>query len=216
VTFTFFACRTSRAAEMLKELLGTTFTGVIHCDRARRYWCFGRLQWCWAHVKRDFLELIDAPCITKKRLGHDLMKPTKELFALWKKNSRRHGFATHVSPTDTTNPSGRGHPLAARPLQRARTTSARSWWSMANTCGHSFDVEGVANQQCHRASVASPRDLAQAHLRHAIALRQSIRRVHAARDRVLPPSILACGNRSSSIQPTTSAVADVRLVIDYP
>jgi transposase len=52
-TFTFFACRTSRAAAVLQELLGDTFTGIIHCDRARMYWCFGRLQWCWAHLKRD-------------------------------------------------------------------------------------------------------------------------------------------------------------------
>lgn len=84
-TFTFFACRTSRAAEVLQELLGATFDGVIHCDRARMYWCYGRLQWCWAHLKRDFQALIDDPCATKQRLGRDLMKPTKELFALWQK-----------------------------------------------------------------------------------------------------------------------------------
>src|SRR6202790_3819901 len=83
--FTFFACRTSRSADVLKELLGPTFAGVIHCDRARMYWTYGRLQWCWAHLKRDFQGLIDDPCPTKKRLGHDLMKPTNELFALWKK-----------------------------------------------------------------------------------------------------------------------------------
>ena len=84
-TFTFFACRTSRAAEVLKELLGDAFTGVIHCDRARMYWSFGRLQWCWAHLKRDFQALIDGPCPTEKRLGHDLMRPTKEMFVLWQK-----------------------------------------------------------------------------------------------------------------------------------
>ena len=84
-TFTFFACRTSRAADVLKEFLGDVYDGVIHCDRARMYWCYGRLQWCWAHLKRDFQALIDDPCKTKKRLGHDLMRPTKELFALWKK-----------------------------------------------------------------------------------------------------------------------------------
>ena len=84
-TFTFFACRTSRAATVLQELLGVDFKGIINCDRARMYWRFGRLQWCWAHLKRDFQGLIDDPCATKKRLGHDLMKPTKELFALWKK-----------------------------------------------------------------------------------------------------------------------------------
>jgi transposase len=83
--FTFFACRTSRAAEVATQLLGTAFAGVVHCDRARMYWAFGRLQWCWAHLKRDFQALIDDPCPTTRRLGYDLMRPTKELFALWEK-----------------------------------------------------------------------------------------------------------------------------------
>ena len=83
--FTFFACRTSRAGEVVKGLLGEAYSGIIHCDRAKMYWQFGRLQWCWAHLKRDFQALIDSPCRTRKRLGHDLMRPTLELFALWKK-----------------------------------------------------------------------------------------------------------------------------------
>lgn len=84
-TFTFFACRTSRAAEVPLQLLGAGYAGVINCDRARMYWAFGRLQWCWAHLKRDFQGLIDSPCTIRKRLGHDLMRQTKELFALWQK-----------------------------------------------------------------------------------------------------------------------------------
>jgi transposase len=84
-TFTYFACRTSRGATVLEDLLGESYAGVIHCDRAKMYWRFGRLQWCWAHLKRDFQALIDDPCHTRKRLGHDLMRPTKELFALWKR-----------------------------------------------------------------------------------------------------------------------------------
>lgn len=85
-TFTFFACRTSRGADVLKELLTDSFDGVIHCDRARMYWSYGvRRQWCWAHLKRDFQALIDGPCHTNKRLGRDLMRPTKEWFALWKR-----------------------------------------------------------------------------------------------------------------------------------
>jgi transposase len=87
---------------VLKELLGVTFTGVIHCDRARMYWGFGRLQWCWAHLKRDFQALIDGRCPTGKRLGHDLMRPTKELFALWQKvragTSTRRQFRRHMQP----------------------------------------------------------------------------------------------------------------------
>jgi transposase len=85
MTFTFFACRTSRAADVLQELIGEAYDGIIHCDRARMYWRFGRLQWCWAHLKRDFQALVDDPCRTKQRLGRDLMRPTKELFALWKR-----------------------------------------------------------------------------------------------------------------------------------
>jgi transposase len=84
-TFTLFATRTSRAADILTDWLGEVYTGVIHCDRARMYWSFGRLQWCWAHLKRDMQGLIDTPCHTTRRLGHDLMRPTKELFVLWQK-----------------------------------------------------------------------------------------------------------------------------------
>jgi transposase len=83
--FTLFACRTSRGADVPEQLLGEGYAGVIHCDRAKMYWRFGRLQWCWAHLKRDFQALIDDPCHTKKRLGRDLMRPTKQLFALWKR-----------------------------------------------------------------------------------------------------------------------------------
>ena len=100
--FTFFACRTSRAADVATQLLGAAFAGVVHCDRARMYWAFDRLQWCWAHLRRDFQALIDGPCPTARRLGHDLMRPTKELFALWKKVrdgtlSRRH-FQRQMQP----------------------------------------------------------------------------------------------------------------------
>ncbi len=64
-----------------------TFDGVIHCDRARMYWALGgRLQWCWKfHLKRDFQALCDGPCRVGKRLGHDLLRPTNQLFALWQK-----------------------------------------------------------------------------------------------------------------------------------
>ena len=50
--FTVFALRPTRAATVLDELLGDEFTGVMTCDRAKMYWRCGRLQWCWAHLKR--------------------------------------------------------------------------------------------------------------------------------------------------------------------
>jgi hypothetical protein len=100
--FTFFACRTSRAAEVPKHLLGPDYAGVINCDRARMYWCFDRLQWCWAHLKRDFQGLIDSPCTVRKRLGYDLMRETKGLFALWQKvrdgTLSRRAFRSQMRP----------------------------------------------------------------------------------------------------------------------
>jgi transposase len=82
-TFTVFALRTSRAATVLSELFGEAYHGVMHCDRAKMYWQLGCLQWCWAHLKRDVQALIDDADPQVKRLGHDLMRPTRELFRHW-------------------------------------------------------------------------------------------------------------------------------------
>jgi transposase len=82
-TYTLFAHRTTRAATVLDELLTDAFHGIVNCDRAKMYGQQGRLQWCWAHLKRDFQALIDHPAPQVQRLGHDLMRPTKELFRLW-------------------------------------------------------------------------------------------------------------------------------------
>jgi transposase len=80
---TVFAVRLSRAATLIEDWLGAAFDGVITCDRAKMYWAHGRLQWCWAHLKRDFQALADSSDGTVKRLGHDLLRPTGELFRLW-------------------------------------------------------------------------------------------------------------------------------------
>ncbi|MCA1628111.1 MAG: IS66 family transposase [Acidobacteria bacterium] len=81
--FTLFAVRPSRGASGVTDLLGPSFEGVVHCDRARMYLALERLQWCWAHLKRDFQALVDDGRGKVKRLGHDLLRPTRELFRLW-------------------------------------------------------------------------------------------------------------------------------------
>ncbi len=82
--FTVFGVRLSRAATLVEEWLGEAFDGVITCDRAKMYWAHGRLQRCWAHLKRDVqCCLVDTNDGTVKRLGRDLMRPTCELFDLW-------------------------------------------------------------------------------------------------------------------------------------
>ncbi|MEZ5944115.1 MAG: hypothetical protein R3C18_22205 [Planctomycetaceae bacterium] len=40
------------AATILTDLFDAAYDGVMHCDRAKMYWQLGRLQWCWANLKR--------------------------------------------------------------------------------------------------------------------------------------------------------------------
>ena len=110
-SFTVFGIRKSREATILGDLLTETFRGVVHCDRAKMYWALGleqpdktrhRLQWCWAHLKRDFQALIDSSDNRAKRMGRDLMRPTKELFKVWARyrdgTITRRGFVRSMKP----------------------------------------------------------------------------------------------------------------------
>lgn len=81
--FAVFAIFSSRKAEALPKLLGNAFSGVINCDRAKMYWRAKRLQWCWAHLKRDFQALIDHCDPQVQRLGHDLMRQVRLMFDTW-------------------------------------------------------------------------------------------------------------------------------------
>jgi transposase len=81
--FTVFAVRPSREASGVSDMLGPSFGGVVHCDRARMYMSLERLQWCWSHLKRDFQALIDEGQGKVKRLGQDLMRTVPKLFRLW-------------------------------------------------------------------------------------------------------------------------------------
>ena len=81
--YTVFAVRATREATALADLLTETFRGIVTCDRAKMYWRVDRLQWCWAHLKRDFQALIDSGDGQAKRLGYDLRRATCKLFEHW-------------------------------------------------------------------------------------------------------------------------------------
>jgi transposase len=81
--FTAFAVRPTREGTAVSALLGESFAGVVTCDRAKMYWQVPRLQWCWAHLKRDFQALIDGGDGQAKRLGYDLRRQTHQLFEHW-------------------------------------------------------------------------------------------------------------------------------------
>jgi transposase len=81
--FTVFAVRATREATAVDEFLTSAFCGIVTCDRAKMYWRTGWLQWCWAHLKRDFQALIDSGDNQAKRLGYDLRRMTCKLFEHW-------------------------------------------------------------------------------------------------------------------------------------
>lgn len=83
--FAVFAIFSSRKGDALPKLLGDSFQGIINCDRAKMYWQAKRLQWCWAHLKRDFQALIDHPDKQVQRLGHDVMRQVKLMFQHWRR-----------------------------------------------------------------------------------------------------------------------------------
>ena len=80
-----FAIFSSRKGTALPKLLSEFFAGIINCDRAKMYWQAKKLQWCWAHLIRDFQALIDHPDQQVKRLGHDIMREVKAMFVAWKR-----------------------------------------------------------------------------------------------------------------------------------
>ncbi len=81
--FTVFAVRATREATALTTFLSDAFCGVVTCDRAKMYWQLGSLQWCWAHLKRDFQAMIDTRNPRSKWLGERLRAATCELFEHW-------------------------------------------------------------------------------------------------------------------------------------
>jgi transposase len=81
--FTVFAVRATREATALTAFLGEAFHGVVNCDRAKMYWHLGCLQWCWAHLKRDFQAMIDSGDRRAKHLGFRLRHAACELFEHW-------------------------------------------------------------------------------------------------------------------------------------
>ena len=81
--FTVFVHRLSRAGDVLDEVLTENFTGIVTCDRAKMYWRLPVLQWCWAHLKRDFQALADSPVRVANDLGRRLLNEAQRVFRQW-------------------------------------------------------------------------------------------------------------------------------------
>jgi transposase len=78
----FFHIAKGRTAQVAKTLLGEHYAGVATCDRLKSYWWIKRLQWCWAHLRRDFQAMIDRGQ-PGKAIGESLLGASNTLFHLW-------------------------------------------------------------------------------------------------------------------------------------
>ena len=83
--FAVFGIFADRSRSSLVSLIGNYQGIILNCDRAKMYLDGKRLQWCWAHLKRDFQKLIDSSDGQVKRMGHDLMRQHRALFEHWRK-----------------------------------------------------------------------------------------------------------------------------------
>jgi len=146
--FTVFALHATRGACVVAELLGERFGGVVTCDRAKAYFSIGetgRLQWCWAHLRRDFQALIDSRDGQVKHLGHALMRRTKALFRNWSRC--RDGTITRAEFVEAMQPVRRA--VDALLLRGAFTGNARLVGMCESLYDHRdwlwtfVDVEGV-------------------------------------------------------------------------
>jgi transposase len=88
-TFVYFRVATSRSSHVLVDILGIVYQGILCVDRWGAYTKYhkGLMQICWAHLKRDFLWVIqightkqsaDAISFAKR-----MEKLRKKLLAVW-------------------------------------------------------------------------------------------------------------------------------------
>ena len=77
-----FRIAKGRTAQVAESLLGKHYPGVATCDRLKSYWWIKRLQWCWAHLRRDFQAMIDRGR-PGKTIGERLLAQSNTLFHLW-------------------------------------------------------------------------------------------------------------------------------------
>jgi transposase len=90
-----------RTARIAQTLLGKQYAGVATCDRLKSYWWIKRLQWCWAHLRRDFQAMIDRGN-SGTAIGKSLLGQSNTLFHLWHELKEgkwsRAGFQEAIKP----------------------------------------------------------------------------------------------------------------------
>jgi len=80
----YFAILKSRGKKAMKSLVGD-YEDIVISDRYSVYNHFENRQFCWAHLKRDFVKLSEKKDKPLSRIGKELLKETSLLFEKWHK-----------------------------------------------------------------------------------------------------------------------------------
>jgi hypothetical protein len=99
--FVYYKIALSRGAEVLVQLLGTAFAGILCSDRCPSYLKYhkGSAQFCWAHFKRNVLGALEiAKTTDAERFCRDLLALHARLFRLW--HRFRDGPGARYGPID--------------------------------------------------------------------------------------------------------------------
>jgi len=91
----FFYISDSRASQVLINILGIDYCGIIICEYFSANKKFIKsskalVQYCWAHLIRDIKFLLTLGHKTLKRWAEGLLKVLRKIFELWKTRYRRH------------------------------------------------------------------------------------------------------------------------------
>lgn len=92
--YTLYHVDAHRSAEVLMDLLGKEFKGILGCDyfsAYRRYLkeCGVLVQFCLAHLIRDVKFLTTLPDVRDRRYGEDLRVALKDLFEVFHQREQR-------------------------------------------------------------------------------------------------------------------------------
>jgi transposase len=94
-----FMIHAPRNAEAAKELLGDWF-GVLVTDRHGAYhlWPNCRLQFCWAHIKRDLQTIVERGG-ESARIGEGMLDEVPQMFTWWHRVRTARSHARRSAPT---------------------------------------------------------------------------------------------------------------------
>ena len=79
---TVFTIARTRGSQVIREMLGENYGGVLTSDRWTAYTWLKRRQLCWAHLRRDFQAMIDRENCGSP-IGKSLLESSDQLFHRW-------------------------------------------------------------------------------------------------------------------------------------